>query len=41
MTQQTEERTKAMEDIDTIICKALKLIDEWEEEKTRKTADLL
>ena len=33
---------KAMEDVDTMISKALKLIDEWEEEpKTRKTADLL
>ena len=31
-----------MEDIDTLISKALKLIDEWEEEpRTRKTADLL
>lgn len=30
-----------MEDVDTMISKALKLIDEWEEEKTRKTADLL
>ena len=30
-----------MEDVDTFISKALKLIDEWEEEKTRKTADLL
>ena len=31
-----------MEDIDTLISKALKLIDEWEEEpKTRYTADQL
>lgn len=30
-----------MEDIDSIISKVLKLIDQWEEEKTRKTADLL
>lgn len=30
-----------MEDVDTMISKALKLIDQWEEEKTRKTADLL
>ena len=31
----------SMEDVDTLISKALKLIDEWEEEKTRKTADQL
>ena len=30
-----------MEDIDTLISKALKLIDQWEEEKTRHTADKL
>lgn len=31
-----------MEDVDTIISKVLKLIDQWEEEpRTRKTADLL
>lgn len=31
-----------MQDIDTIISKTLKLIDEWQSEpKTRKTADLL
>ena len=30
-----------MEDVDTLISKSLKLIDEWQEEKTRKTADLL
>lgn len=29
-----------MEDVDTLISKALKLIDEWEEEpRTRHTAD--
>lgn len=40
MMQQSEERMKAMEDVDTMISKALKLIDEWEEEpKTRKLAD--
>ena len=42
MMQQNEERMKAMEDVDTLISKVLKLIAEWEEEpKTRKTADLL
>lgn len=31
-----------MEDVDTMISKALKLIDEWQSEpRTRKTADLL
>ena len=34
------ERKTTMEDVDTLISKALKLIDTWEEEpRTRHTAD--
>lgn len=38
--KETNKRKTTMEDVDTLISKALKLIDVWEEEpRTRHTAD--
>ena len=40
--KETNKRKTTMEDIDTLISKALKLIDVWETDpRTRHTADLL